>query len=171
MINWITGYFLSVYGKIPFEYFLKQRWHFKLSEYHRTRCRAAWFVYLSKGNLYSQTLVIMAQITVKTLNPKCRRYWCLIEFIDWRYDQSCWYFRSLLWSSSTLTFSLVDLPGVWISTGYVFIQCVTGGRGWDQVVWRASTGVIHCVFDQIPNLQNCFTTPNKNLRGEGASDR
>ncbi len=26
---------------------------------------------------------------------------------------------------------------------------------------------IHCVFDQIPNLQNCFTTPNKNLGGEG----
>jgi hypothetical protein len=38
-------------------------------------------------------------------------------------------------------------------------------------VWRASTGVIHCVFDQIPNLQNCFITPNKNLGGEGASDR
>jgi hypothetical protein len=35
------------------------------------------------------------------------------------------------------------------------------------VVWRATTGVIHCVFDQIPNLQNCFTTPNKNLGGEG----
>jgi hypothetical protein len=24
----------------------------------------------------------------------------------------------------------------------------------------AYTGVIHCIFDQIPNLQNCFTTPN-----------
>ncbi len=23
---------------------------------------------------------------------------------------------------------------------------------------RACTGVIHCVFDQIPNQQNCFTT-------------
>jgi hypothetical protein len=31
-------------------------------------------------------------------------------------------------------------------------------------VWRATTGVIHCVFDQIPNLQNCFTTlQNKSL--------
>jgi hypothetical protein len=45
------------------------------------------------------------------------------------------------------------------------------GRGGDRVVWRASTGVIHCVIDQIPNLQNCFTTSNKNLGGEGASDR
>jgi hypothetical protein len=38
-------------------------------------------------------------------------------------------------------------------------------------MWSASTGVIHCVFDQIPNLQNRFTTLNKNLGGEGASDR
>jgi hypothetical protein len=34
-------------------------------------------------------------------------------------------------------------------------------------VWRAYTEVIHCVYDQIPNLQNCVTTPNKNLGGEG----
>jgi hypothetical protein len=27
--------------------------------------------------------------------------------------------------------------------------------------------VIHCVIDQIPYLQNCLTTPNKNLGGEG----
>ncbi len=26
-----------------------------------------------------------------TQNPRCRLYWCLIEFIDWRY-QLCWYF-------------------------------------------------------------------------------
>jgi hypothetical protein len=40
--------------------------------------------------------------------------------------------------------------------GYVFTQCVTGG-GEDRVVWRAYTGVIHCVFDQIPNLQSiCY---------------
>jgi hypothetical protein len=32
-------------------------------------------------------------------------------------------------------------------------------------------GVIHCVFDQIPNLQNCFATPKKNLGEERASDR
>jgi hypothetical protein len=33
-------------------------------------------------------------------------------------------------------------------------------------MWRAYSEVIHCVFDQIQNLQNCFTTPNKNLGGE-----
>ncbi len=26
-------------------------------------------------------------------------------------------------------------------------------------MWSAYTGVIHCVFDQILNLQNCFITP------------
>ncbi len=35
-------------------------------------------------------------ITIKTPNPKCRLYWCLREFIDWRYSQSCWYFRPAL---------------------------------------------------------------------------
>jgi hypothetical protein len=38
----------------------------------------------------------MDQITIKTPNPKCRLYWCLIEFMDWRYSQSCWYFRPAL---------------------------------------------------------------------------
>ncbi len=76
------------------------------------------------------------QITKKTSNPKCRLYWCLIEFIDWRCSQSCWYFRPLLWTSAPLTFSLVHLPPstppfpVWISTG----ECTvcTGGGGWPQ---------------------------------------
>ncbi len=30
----------------------------------------------------------MDQISTKTTNPKCRLYWCLIEFIDKRYNQS-----------------------------------------------------------------------------------
>jgi hypothetical protein len=34
----------------------------------------------------------MDQITIKTPNPKCRLYWCLIEFIGWRYSQLSWYF-------------------------------------------------------------------------------
>jgi hypothetical protein len=42
-----------------------------------------------QGVRYLHTL---GQITIKTSKPKCRLYWCLIEFIDWRYSQSCWYF-------------------------------------------------------------------------------
>jgi hypothetical protein len=45
----------------------------------------------------------MDQITIMPPNPKCRLYWFLIEFSDWRYSQSCWYFLSLLWTSAPLT--------------------------------------------------------------------
>ncbi len=44
------------------------------------------------GTTYEWT---MDQISIKTPNPKCRLHWCLIELIDWRYSQSCWYFRPL----------------------------------------------------------------------------
>ncbi len=54
---------------------------------------------------------------IKKQNPQCRLYWCLIlsrrpmeaawiEFIDWRYSQSCWYFRHLLWTVALL-------PSLW----------------------------------------------------------
>jgi hypothetical protein len=38
----------------------------------------------------------MEEGTIKTQNPKCRLYWRLIEYIDWRYNQSCWYFPPLV---------------------------------------------------------------------------
>ncbi len=49
------------------------------------------------------------------------------------------------------------------------MQCITGGGGGSGCVESIyCTGVIQCVFDQIQNLQNCFTAPNKNLgRGGG----
>ncbi len=40
----------------------------------------------------------MYQINIQSPNPKFRLYWCSIEFIDWRYSQSCWHFRPLLWT-------------------------------------------------------------------------
>ncbi len=46
----------------------------------------------------------------------------------------------------------------------VWNRCV-GGRAGDQVVWRASTGVIHCVFDQIPNLQMLYHPKQKPRSG------
>jgi hypothetical protein len=47
-------------------------------------------------------------IITKAPNPKCRLYWCLIEFTDWRYSQLCWYFRPALCTIAHLTFSLVS---------------------------------------------------------------
>ncbi len=37
-------------------------------------------------------------INYKDTTTKCRLYWCLIEFIDWRYSRSCWYFDPALWT-------------------------------------------------------------------------
>ncbi len=121
--------------------------------------------------------IIMDQITRKTPNPKCRLYWCLTEFIDWRYSQSqsCWYFWPLMWTKGPLTFSLVHPPlppfSVWISTGVcIYTVCDGRGRGsgCDESIYRSYT---HSVFDQIPNLQNWYTTLNKNREWERASSR
>ncbi len=35
-------------------------------------------------------------INYKDTKTKCRLYWCFIEFIDWRYSQSCWFFSTQL---------------------------------------------------------------------------
>ncbi len=56
--------------------------------------------------------------------------------------------------------------------GMYLYSVLRGGGAGDRVVWRVNTGYVrYTVYDQIPNLQNCFTTANKNLEGEGASDR
>jgi hypothetical protein len=61
-------------------------------------------------------------------------------------------------------FSLPPFPEIIILN--ICIQCVRGGGG----LWGYA-GVYHTVYDQIQNLQNCYTTPNKNLQGEVALDR
>ncbi len=61
--------------------------------------------------------------------------------------------------------SVIKYLGNWVC---IYTVCNRGGGGEDRVLWRSSTGVVHCTFDQIPNLQNCFITPNKNLGGEEA---
>ncbi len=116
-----------------------------------------------RNNIWDRCPGVMDQITIKTPNPKCRLFWRLIEFIEWRCSQSYWYFRPLLWTSAPLTFSLVDPPPPRVNEYRgMFYPCLTGGGGWDQVVWRASTGVIHCVFDQLLYYQK-----QKSLEGRG----
>jgi hypothetical protein len=44
----------------------------------------AFTVVISRLLLGQPHLLSMDQITIKTPNPKCRLYWCLIEFIEWR---------------------------------------------------------------------------------------
>jgi hypothetical protein len=57
------------------------------------------------------------------------------------------------------------------SCWYIGIQCVTGGGGGVLVMWRVQYIQELYEFDQVPNLQNCFITPNKNQGEEGASER
>jgi hypothetical protein len=67
------------------------------------------------------------------------------------------------------TFSLISshLPPFPLYSIHVYRQCVTvgwrvGGGGVEMYCGPYSAGVLHSVSDQIHNLQNCFTTPNKN---------
>ncbi len=76
-------------------------------------------------------IVDSGPIYYKTPNPKCRLYCCLIEFIDQRYSQSCWYFRPVFFNfcpSSLLWLSLPPPPfHVRISIlYYTCIQFLTG---------------------------------------------
>jgi hypothetical protein len=66
-----------------------------------------WQKWIPSQNLNSGEPPYHGPNIYKTPNTKCRLYWCLIEFIDWRYSQSCWYFRPLLWTGAPLTFLLV----------------------------------------------------------------
>ncbi len=79
-----------------------------------------------------RNIMSIDQVTIKTSNPKCRLYWCLIGFKDWEYSKSCWYFRPLLWTRAPLTFSLVHPPPpfpVWISTGVCIYPLCNRGEG------------------------------------------
>jgi hypothetical protein len=66
-----------------------------------------------------------------------------------------WVFLTLLLSSAPLIFSVVHPTPTSLC------------EGGDLVVWRASTGVKHCVFDQNPNLQKLQKTKQKPKRGGG----
>ncbi len=116
----------------------------------------------------------MDEIIIKTPNLKCRLYLCLIEFIDWRYSQSCWYFRPLLWNIAPLTFSLVHLLPfpVWICTGLcIYTVCNRGGGEGIGLCGDHIQELYTVNLTRFRNQQNCFTTPNKNLGGKGASDK
>ncbi len=77
----------------------------------------------------------MDQISIKTPNPKCRLYCCLLEFVDWRNSQSCWYFTLLVNQrpSNLLTGSSAPapppLPCVNKYRGTCF-HTVCNGGGW-----------------------------------------
>ncbi len=82
----------------------------------------------------------MDEGTIKTSNPKCRLYWCFIEFLDWRYSQSCWYFRPLLWT-------VAPLPSLWPPPPLPPSQ--NKPTVYTDSVWLWGGGVLSCVVDHI----------------------
>ncbi len=71
----------------------------------------------------------MDEETIKTKNPKCRLYWCLIEFIDWRYSESCWYFRPFLETVAPLSSLWSPPPLPKVNVYYTDSVCCGGGGG------------------------------------------
>ncbi len=129
------------------------------------------------GARFTRTNNSMDQITIKTPNPKCRLYWCLTEFVDWRYSQLCWYFRPLLWTSAPLIFSLVHLLPpppfpVWISTVVcIYTVCNGGGGGEGIRLCGEHIQELYTVFLTHRAYKIALPPHKKNLGGEGASDR
>ncbi len=63
---------------------------------------------------------------------------CLLEFIDWRYSQSCWYFRPRFvnyWPSNLLSGSPPPPCPFHVSKYSVYRQCVAGGGGGGGGCW------------------------------------
>jgi hypothetical protein len=86
LIIWFHGPMPADYFGLIGEVWMRQRRVLK-TVMDRWAWARACMIALGYVNEYA-----MDQITIKTPNPKCRLYWCLIEFIDWRYSESCWYF-------------------------------------------------------------------------------
>ena len=102
---------------------------------------------------------------------------CLKDFIDWRYIHSWFVFSTQLGSCCPhvprtytclllplyCTFSLTSSPLPPFPMYSIYRQCVTVGVGGVKMYCGPySAGVLHSVSNEIQNLQNCFTTPNKN---------
>jgi hypothetical protein len=82
--EWALAGFIKIWQHVPWSFWIV---HFGKTDFHFV----LWTACPARPNTKS-----MDQITIKTPNSKCRLYWCLIEFIDWRYSQACWYFRPAL---------------------------------------------------------------------------
>ncbi len=88
----------------------------------------------------------MDEGTIKTQNPKCRLYWCLIGFIDWRYSRSCWYFWPILWT-------VAPIPSLWHILEEFNHKVLT------YVEYRAVSGVFQNIDPPSPFHQASVSSP------------
>ncbi len=84
---------------------------------------------ISEGYHQSRGLINYKETKAKCPHPKKLpiKGFCLSEFIDRRYSQSCWYFRIFVCPSNLLSGSTPPLFTVRISVLYICIQWVRGG--------------------------------------------
>jgi hypothetical protein len=103
---------------------------------------------------------------------------CLKDFIDWRYIHSWLVFSTQLvkccphgrrnytcvvyFCPSTFSLTSPPSPLPKLNEQYIQTVCGCGGGGGVELCCRPYSGVLHSVSGQVQNLQNCFTTPNKN---------
>ncbi len=88
---------------------------------------------------------------------------CLLEFIDWRYSHSCWYFRPSFLSGSPLPPS----PPFPKSKYSIYRQFVAGGEGGrillESIFWRS----LYSVSDQIRTYKIASPPQRKTKEGRG----
>ncbi len=99
------------------------------------------------------------------------------DFIDWRYIHSWLVFSTQLVNccfhgrrnnTCVLLRHVAPLPSLWppplpkLNVVYTDSVWLWGGGGVELCCRPYSAGVLHPVSDQVQNLQNCFTTQNKN---------
>ncbi len=107
-------------------------------------CRADWstsslfhaFLYPMDYKLYRHQSK-MSSYKKLTFKGTLRQVFIRVYTVDWRYSQSCWYFRPSFvncYTSSLLSGSTLPPPPfpVWISILYTHIQCVRGAGVWDS---------------------------------------
>jgi hypothetical protein len=72
-------------------------------------------------------------------------------------------YTCVLLSVDPLLYLLSDLlpPPPLPNVQYIQTMCDCGGGGVEMYCGPFYAGVLHSVSDQIQNLQNCFTAPNK----------
>ncbi len=113
------------------------------------------------------------QINYKDTKTKCRLCLCLIELIDWRYIQLCWYFRpsfvnycpcNLLSGSPPQ-----PLPRFPKSKYIICRQCVAG-RGWGEVLSCAGDHILQefntLFLTRFRNYKTALPPKTENLGGE-----
>jgi hypothetical protein len=142
-----------------------------------------------RGRVWCQMIPVSVEgINCKRPIPICRLFFkidlldiatlCLTDFIDWRSDP---FTHWLVFSTQLVNccphgrrnYTCVLLPLYLLSDllpphpklNVMLIQtvCVWGGRGggWIVLCRPYSAGILHSVSDQMQNLPNYFTTPNK----------